>query len=1163
MRKIHHLQHTWSYYYHFLKLDKIPLTMKLLSLMLILSINIGFAAHSYAQETTLSLAFNNKKVVEVLDEIEKQSEFRFYYNSKLVDVDRTVSVKVTKRTVFSILDEIFTGHGVEYKVLDKDIILTQKEKPETTNNLSISQQQNIVSGVVKDETGETLSGVSVIIKGTTIGTMTDMDGAYSINVPNKETVLVFSFIGFSKEEAVVGSLKTINIVLKEEIREMDEVVVIGYSTVKRANLAGAVSTADSKVFQSRPVLNTANALQGEVPGLTIIRNGGAPGSSATIRVRDVSSLNGGIPLVLIDGAEGDINMINSADIESISVLKDGTAAIYGARAADGVILVTTKSGRKNQKLRVTLDAYYSIKKPALIKKPASLYQHAEMALEITDGSFPVEYTRDELPLIAQGSDKVIPSSDWGRWSGYPKFYKNQDWSDMMIGNGAIQNYNVSFSGGGEKYSYLISLGYQSEDGLLKYGVDNDKRYFVRAKSNIQILSNLSYDINLSYEASDRKYSSAISEGQNIWEIIYKTRSWTPMYNPAGRFYAFEGFDNPAQVMEEGGESTHTTGSFTFNNSLIWQVIDGLNIIGRAIVRKSDADKNIINKYTPIYNWEDVNHRIKRTPNSVERNYAKTTSKNFTLYGEYKKTFADKHEIGLMAGGAHESANYDFFSAKRINFDQQDLMSINLGSTDNQEANGTGYAWTINSFFSRVNYAFANKYLIEGTLRADGSSRYAKGHRWGWFPGVSVAWRLGEEQLMKNLNIFDDLKLRASYGEMGNQLGNAYYDYIAFMAINRSGGKDVYYPFGNGLKGQMYKAKNLVSTERTWETIHTTDIGLDFSILNNRLYGSFDYFWKENKNMLILKSYPKMLGIDPPTTNDGHLKINGWEVAIGWRDRIGNVSYSVRGSLSDAKNEMVERAGDQLIQLGLNDSPKGYPLNSYFGYEFDGIIQTEQELQEYKAHFKNGGIPGDLAVGDAKYKDLDGDGKLTTLGNGEAGSGDVKYLGDLNPRYTFGLNLNIEYKGIDLGAFFQGVGRRTMFLEGEARMPFPQPWYQSSEYWYGKTWTAERTDAKYPAITSKDKRNYNYQYSTNTKHNVAYIRMKNLQVGYTIPKRYTEKIKLEKIRVYFSAEDLFEIHNAPKGWDPEDIGIRGDGIEQPSIISYPFARNFSFGASIVF
>jgi hypothetical protein len=349
---------------------------------------------------------------------------------------------------------------------------------------------------------------------------------------------------------------------------------------------------------------------------------------------------------------------------------------------------------------------------------------------------------------------------------------------------------------------------------------------------------------------------------------------------------------------------------------------------------------------------------------------------------------------------------------------------------------------------------------------------------------------------------------------------------------------------------------MISTSRTWETITSKDAGLDFSMLNNRLYGSFDYFWKGNKNMLISVTYPSMLGKNAPTTNDGHLKVKGWEVAIGWRDQIGDFSYSIRGSLSDAKNTVVKRVGDNLITLGLNDQPTGYPLHSYFGYVFDGIIQNEQELAEYEARFPNGGIPGhgDLSVGDAKYKDLDNDGLLSVLGDGNEGMGDVVYLGSTDPRSIFGLNLNAEYKGFDFGAFIQGVGKRTMFLEGEANKPFAQPWYQSAEYWYAKTWTPERTDAKYPAITNNGKRNYNYYVSTNTKHNVAYARLKNLQLGYTIPRKYVLKLELEKIRVYFSGEDMFEIHNAPGGWDPEDGG---------GYISYPFARNYSFGVNIVF
>lgn len=403
--------------------------------------------------------------------------------------------------------------------------------------------------------------------------------------------------------------------------------------------------------------------------------------------------------------------------------------------------------------------------------------------------------------------------------------------------------------------------------------------------------------------------------------------------------------------------------------------------------------------------------------------------------------------------------------------------------------------------------------------------------------------------MKNLNLFDDLKVRASYGEMGNQSGIGLYDYIQLISLSSD-----YYPFGGGTKGQMAKSGNIVSTSRTWETIQTTNIGLDFATLKNRLYGSFDYFWKENKNMLIPKTYPSMLGADAPSTNSGHLSIRGWEVALGWRDQINDFSYSVRFNLSDARNQVVERVGSNLIKLGLNETPTDYPLNSFFGYEFDGIIQNEQELKDYIARFPNGGIPGDLSVGDAKYKDLDGDGKLSVLGDGKEGSGDVKYLGDKNPRYNFGMNLSAAYKGFDFSAFIQGVGRRTMFLEDVANKPMAEAWFQSAAYWYGKTWTAERTDAQYPAITSTSKRGYNYYYSTNTKHNVGYARLKNLQLGYTIPSSVTAKIGLQKLRVYFSGEDLFEIHNTPGGWDPEEDG---------KITSYPFARNYSFGVNVVF
>lgn len=1167
MENIFHIKEETS-----LILRKVWIQMRLISILLFVITLCANAKTIHSQNALVNLNMENVLLTDVFREIERQSEYRFFYSKDVVNTKNRVNLKTGEKEISEVLKQLFEGTNINYKLVDKQIVITTAKEKETTK-LSVVNQQKLIKGKITDEYGEPIIGANVVVKGTVNGVITDVDGNYSIQVP-ENAVLQFSYIGYLTIEEAVSNQQVMDVILRENVQIMEEVVVIGYGTVKRANLTGAVSTADAKTFQARPVQNAANALMGEVPGLSIIRSGGAPGSSPEVRIRDVSSINGGSPLILIDGAEGDLSLINPADIENVSVLKDGTAAIYGARAADGVILITTKNARRNQKLKITFDANYSIKKPALLKKPADLYQHAAMALEITDGSFPIEYSREELELIAQGSDKIIPAGTaWGRWGDrYPKFYKNQDYNEHIIGNGSLQNYNVSLSGGGEKYSYLISLGHQREEGLPKYGQDNEKRYFVRAKSNIEIIKNLNYDVNISYEAGDRSYSSGITEGQTLWELIYKTRSWAPMYNPAGNYYTFEGFANPLQLLEQGGNTTQTTGNFTINNMLTWQVIDGLNIIGRAVVRKNDSDRFSEYKTLYMYNWDNINHSVNRTPNSAERNYIKSLSKNFTLYAEYKKTFG-KHDIGIMAGGSNESEDYDKFWAKRYNYDQQENMSLPLGGSENQEALSNGYGWTINSFFSRLSYSFANKYLIDGTFRADGSSRFHPDERWGYFPGVSAAWRISEEAFIKNLNIFDDLKLKASYGEMGNQSGIGYYDYIQLVSAKKDGdGKVEYYPFGGGQKGQMMDARSIVSTSRTWETIKSTDIGMEFAILDNRLYGSFDYFWKNNDNMLISITYPSTLGVDAPKTNSGKLEVRGWEVALGWRDRIGDFSYSVRGSLSDAKNKVAERIGANIKKVGINEAVQGHPLNSYFGYVFDGIIQNEQDLADYEARFHtSSGIPGhgDLAVGDAKYKDLDGDGKLSIYGDGAEGSGDIVYLGDANPRYSFGVNLGAEYKGFDLSMFIQGIGKRTMFLEGEARMPFAEPWFQSDAYWYGKTWTPERTDARYPAITNNGKKEYNYYHSTNTKHNVAYARMKNLQFGYTIPKSVVSSIGLEKIRVYFSGEDLFEIHNTPAGWDPEELGVfkydpnSGNVTKNHSLSFYPFSRNFSFGASIVF
>lgn len=1004
-------------------------------------------------------------------------------------------------------------------------------------------ETKIITGTVLDSDGTPIVGASVIIKGTMKGTITDGDGLFKLDAA-PDDILVFTSLGYVSKEINIEDKNYVTVVLDVDTQSLEEVVVIGYGEIKRVNASGAIASTGSKTFESRPVQNAISALQGEMPGVIVTRNGGTPGGSdINISVRDISSINGGSPLVLIDGAEGTLSLINPADIESISVLKDASAAIYGARAADGVILVTTKSGRKKQPLKVSLDAFYALRTPGLLKKTVNLYQYAEMGLEITDGSWAPEYTAEDLPKILANSEEVIPNGIWG---AYPKFFKYVNVRDELLGNGNMQSYNVNLTGGGDAYDYLVSIGYQNENGIPKYGMDNNKNYYVRVKTGIDILKNLNFDLNMSYEASDRNYSTQI-DGRagvvdNLWGSMFKLRCWAPIFNPAGGYYTFQYYSNLAQALEELGYKRTMTSNVTFNGTINWKIIDGLKVTGQAVVKHSTGDAQATYLEVDWYDWDNNVFGKYDTPNWADRNYSKTLYKNFTAYLDYSKIFGTDHSLNVMAGAAHESSNYDSFYAARQDFNQQEVFSLQLGSPDNQTATSAGNAWTLNSYFFRLNYSFKDRYIVEGIFRADGSSRFKKNSRWGYFPGISFAWRASEEKFVKELDVFDNLKLRASYGTLGNQSGIGLYDYIQLISIAGS-----YYPFGDGVKGSLAYPSNMVSMERTWETIKTGNIGLDISVLDNRLNASFDYFRKNNDNMLISKVYPEVLGAEAPKTNDGKLIVNGWELSLGWKDNVNDFIYSVRASVSDSRNRIVLGNAGASKVLGLNTALEGYPVNSYFGYIFDGIIQNEEDRQAYLSAFPNGGVPGNVSIGDAKYKDLNGDGMLDT-------SGDTKYLGDLNPRYSFGFNFSAEYKGFDLGIFIQGIGRRVMFLEGEASLPFSQWWYEPLEYWYGKTWTAYRTDAKYPAITLDNKRYYNYQVSDNTKFNTSYVRLKNFQLGYTIPNRLTEKAGIEKVRVYFSGEDLFEIHNVPGGYDPENTG---------SYNNYPFTRNYSFGVNIVF
>ncbi|WP_439185392.1 SusC/RagA family TonB-linked outer membrane protein [Carboxylicivirga taeanensis] len=1003
------------------------------------------------------------------------------------------------------------------------------------------QQQSSVKGVVVDAKGEPIPGVNIFDKqNPSNGVISGIDGSYSIELSNSNSVLVFSFIGFEEQEISVAGRKVINVTMAEQSIGLDEVVAIGYGSKKKVNLTGSVDAVTADVIESRPVSNTLDAIQGTMPGVVVTRGSGQPGGGGyNIKIRGSASVNDNNPLVLVDGIPGSLSTVNPNDIESFTVLKDASAAIYGARAAGGVVLITTKSGKKG-KPTIRISSYGAIKKPLNIVEYPDMYEFALMDNEgKRNNGQPIFWTADRLEKIKNGAaPEIYPGDQSGNLY---LFYGTTDWMNEVLGNGFQQNHNVNISGGGEYTNYLFSLGYLSEDGLIKNAPDKNERYNMRMNYSYRLFDRLTVDTRVAYE---KELTKEVINLNRVLAGAHDTPINFPVKTPKGNWFSQWGYANPAMIAKEGSPKVYDLNRLRTNIKLDLDIAEGLKLIGQSGIDFTIYDTKTEVRNLPQYFYSDVlsGYDWNTNPNWAENTFFKSTYKNFSTMLEYKKLFSDKHDLGLMAGASHEEYDRERFGAKRDNFISNELFALNLGDTKNQTNWGDGYHWAIESLFSRFNYSFNSKYLFEAAFRYDGSSRFSPEERWGLFPSVSAAWRLSEENFIKNLGVFDNLKLRSSWGQTGNQEGVDLYDYVQLIAISGI------YPFGNGEKAQKAYLDGMVSKSRTWETVENLNFGLDATFLNSRMDMSFDYFIRTNKDMLIGVSLPKVLGDNPPFTNNGELEVKGWELSLGWNDKVKDFEYSAAFVVSDYKTEVVKLGGVDAAKEGWVKARQGYAMNSYFGYVFDGIIQTESELAEYK---KLEGVPGYIGVGDAKYKDLNNDGKISLVDE-EGKDADIKYLGTTDPRFNFGLNLNAKYKGFDLGVMLQGVGKRTSFFEGNAQIPFINFWNRPHKMYYETTWTPERTDAKYPRISQGDIRWWNYRRSTNTSVNTAYMRLKNLQIGYTLPKSIFTGTPIEKARIYFSGQDLWEIHSMPGGLDPEDNSYG---------TNYPFSRVFAFGVDI--
>ncbi len=1119
---------------------------------------------------SLSLAFDGATLKEALAEISRQAGLNLVYTDDDLPVTAAVNLRADRITVAAALTEVLLDAGVDV-VFTPDGRATLVKRPPGP-----ALQLGSIAGTVTElGAGTPLAGASVNVVGTRLSAQTDATGRYSLGgVPVGTQRVRARMLGYAPAESSVvvqeGQESVVDLQLKPQAIELEAVVAVGYGEKRRENLTGAVSAVGPEAIADRPVTNTLAAIQGAIPGVLVQRLSGQPGVEGfSLNVRGISSTNstnkdaegtgGNAPLVLIDGIPGNLDLLNPADIDAISVLKDASASIYGARAANGVVLVTTKKGARGAP-KFTYSSNAAVSHLTGMMDTPTNYQMALMDNEanIHNGAAPM-YTPDLLHRVQIGDPNPIPHPIYAS-SGWMLFFTNTDWRSAVLENGFEQNQTLTVSGGGPNSTYYLSGTYSDQKGVIRYADDGAKRYNLRLNYDYDFSKRFHVESKLALENRDRRDLGGLNAAwdNTSWTIIETIYGMPnhPIYTQGGEhFFAQGGWGNAVAQAKEAAPATYTARNVNTNFKLIFDVAPALKLNLQSGISYRSDDNTDIGKSFPLYTWDNshVQYYSIANPdqNWASQFHSENMHRNYLAYLQYHNVFGEKHELDVMAGASHEDNDSTWFSAGRSTFPSQDVWGIRLG-TSNMNNDGGGQQWAIRSGFSRLSYAFDRKYLLDANFRYDGSSRFAPDRRWGFFPGVSLAWRLSEEPFVRRrLGVFDDLKLRASYGETGNQQGVGLYDYLQLIGVGRPWPFNYPIVFGPGGQDRSAFLTGMVSKSRTWETIATSNVGLDATLLNSRLDFTFDYFVKRNRDMLIPVTYPDLLGSQAPFSNAGRLKAWGFEATVGWKGTAGPVQYGARLSLSDAKNKVVYYGGDDSYILGQNYIREGYPINSYFGYVYDGVIHNQAELDAYK---KLGGVPSDIGIGDAKFKDLNGDGKISLYGDQPGQMGDVEYLGNSSPRYLYGVNLDMKWSNFDIGVFMQGVGKRMLMRTGEYAMPWSDWWRQPPLFYENLTWNEDRPNAPYPRMTHGNIRYWNYQPSTLQVVDGAYLRLKNLQIGYTLPEAFTRRVRMSRARVYFSGFDLWEHDHVLGGWDPES---GSDGF------NYPFQRLYSFGLDVSF
>jgi TonB-linked SusC/RagA family outer membrane protein len=1145
----------------FLRMGTLTKTLFVMKLTFALLTAAFIQVHASGLAQNVSIVGRDLPMKKLFTAIEKQTGYVVFCNRDLMAGIRPVSISAVKMPLVLLLSTVLKDQPVDFFIRDKTIVLFEKKSPITP---ALGEDDDgllpPVSGIIHASDGQPLAGASITIKGSNASTITNTDGTFTINVKPGD-ILVISFVGFATTEykvtkAMLQAAKPIGLTLALAEAKMSEVVIVGYGTRTKGAVTGAISTVKSEVFENKSLNNPYDALQGAIPGMTITRASGQPGNQGyTLQVRGYSSINGNQPLVLIDGIPGDLTTINPNDITQISVLKDAAASIYGSRAADGVIIVTTKNGKKGTPV-VDYTANVGLKIPDYLRKIQNTLHYAgfqdEGLRNVGIAGFPQtvfdKIKANAAPDLTQGWNYGITS--------YPGFYGYTNWNKVIYKNATRELHNISVSGGGENNNYLISLGYNHDNGTIRYGQNASDRYNLRLNYDFRLAKDLSFETRSSFENTSTKEPTMLG---NALTNLTRQFPYQPVYNQTGEFYGYQGYENPAQSLAEAGLNKNNLSRFNTNFKVDYTVLPGLKITGQAAFNFQYLNDDSVLRTFTRYNYVGDVQDIRNAPNSAAYRNFKSLYKLYQVYADYNKQLGADHNINLTVGTSLEQTRTQGQTTFGYNFSSNDIFTLNLADRTNVAyTNFTGMleSQALSSYFGRLSYSFRNKLILDVTGRADGSSKFAPSKRWSaLFPSAALAYNLSEESFIKDLRAFNLLKLRASWGKMGNQdiNGLGLYDYIPLINI---GGV---YPIGSPNAGLPGAVANPASPDRTWETIGNKNIGIDAQLLGSRLSFSFDYFNKTNNDMLVAIAVPATFGAQPPSSNQGKLVTKGFETTLTWKDQISDFRYSVALQLSDSKNKLEELKNSDSYSEGLNFVRQGYSIYSYFGYVYEGIIQNQTQLDKYRTLQ---GIPSNIAIGDVMYKDVDGDGKLTAFGDKSKGlKGDMVYLGNLLPRYTFSSTIMVGYKQFDLSVFIQGVGKRNIQYGGNIARPNTFFW-PSLEYFYGKTWTPDRPDAKYPrnipgSVGYDGLIGYDYHTSGLTMQNVAYLRFKTITLGYNLPTALANKIRMRSARIYISGQDIFTISKGTLGgnFDPED-GFRNEG-------TYPFNKIYSVGLNVKF